>query len=93
MYIYTYICIYTYIYICTLCYAIMLQGRKSGFRAGFRPDSNRENIKIGPPADLRPAGVPILRLSRLESGRSPARKPDFRPGSSTILRNIKSISI
>ncbi len=31
----------------TLCYAIVLPGRKSGFRAGFRPDSTRENIKIG----------------------------------------------
>ena len=34
----------------TLCYAIVLPGRKSGFRAGFRPDSSRESIKIGPPA-------------------------------------------
>ena len=25
--------------------------------------------------------VAILKLSRLESGRNPARKPDFRPGS------------
>jgi hypothetical protein len=32
----------------TLGYAIMLPGRKSGFRAGFRPDSDRENLKIGP---------------------------------------------
>ena len=65
----------------TLCYAIVLPGRKSGFRAGFRPDSSRGNLKIGPPAGLRPAGGPILMLSRLESGRNPARKPDFRPGS------------
>ncbi len=48
----------------TRCYAIALTGRKSGFRAGFRP-----------------AGGLILRLSRLESGRNPARKPDSRPGS------------
>ena len=27
-----------------------------GFRAGFRPESNRENINIGTPAGLRPAG-------------------------------------
>ena len=66
----------------TLGYAIVLPGRKSGFRAGFRLDSNRENIKIGPPAGLRPAEGPILMFSRLESGRNPARKPDFQPGSS-----------
>ena len=65
----------------TSCYAIMLPGRKSGFRAGFRPDSNRESLKIGPPAGRRPAGGPILTASRLESGRNPARKPDFRRGS------------
>ena len=64
-----------------VCYAIVLPGRKSGFRAGFRLDSNRESIKIGPPAGRRPAGKPISRLSRLESGRNPARKLDFRPGS------------
>jgi hypothetical protein len=28
----------------------VLPGRKSGFRAGFRPDSSRESLKIGPPA-------------------------------------------
>ncbi len=57
----------------TLCYAIMLPGRKSGFRAGFRPDYNRENLKIGSPAGLRPAGGPILGFSQLES-RFQARK-------------------
>ncbi len=30
---------------------------------------------------LRPAGGPILRLSRLQTGRHPVRKPDLRPGS------------
>ena len=65
----------------TLCYAIVLPGRKSGFRAGFRPDSIRESIEISPSAGRRPAGGLILMLSRLESGRNPARKPDFRPGS------------
>ncbi len=34
----------------TLCYAMLLPGRKSGFRAEFRPDSKLENIKICPPA-------------------------------------------
>ncbi len=28
-------------------------------RAGFRPDSNRESLKIGPPAGRRPAGGPV----------------------------------
>ncbi len=49
-------------------------------RSGFRLDSDRENLKIGPPACLRPAGGPILRLPWVESGRNPARKNDFRPG-------------
>ncbi len=40
--------------------AIVLRGRKSGFRAGFRPDSNRESLKIGPPAGRKPAGGPNL---------------------------------
>jgi hypothetical protein len=55
---------------CSLCYAIVLPVQKSGFRAGCRPDSCRGNLKIGPPAGLRPAGK-----------RNPARKPDFWPGS------------
>ena len=38
--------------------------------------------EIGLPGRWRPAGKPILRRPRLESGRNPARKPDFRPGSS-----------
>ncbi len=50
--------------ISTLCYATMLPGRKSSFRAGFQPDSKRESLKIGPPAGLRPAGGPSLRLSQ-----------------------------
>ncbi len=48
-------------------FAIVLPGRKSGFRAGVRPDSDRETLKIGPLASLRPAEGPIWRLSRLES--------------------------
>ncbi len=42
-------------------------GRKSACRAAFRPDSNRESIKIGPPVGRRPARGPSLRFSRLES--------------------------
>ncbi len=53
----------------------------SGGRAGFRPDYNRESLNIGSPAGHRPSGGQILRLSRLESGRHAARKPDFWPGS------------
>ncbi len=60
----------------TLRYAVVLPG----LRAGFRLDSNRGSIKIGPPAGRRPAGEPISKLARLESGRKPARKPDFRAG-------------
>ncbi len=37
----------------TLCYATVRPGRKSGFRAGCRPDSNRESLKISPPAARR----------------------------------------
>ncbi len=59
----------------TLCYATVLPAQKSVFRAGFRPDSSRESPKIGSP------GQPNLRLSRLETGRNPARKPHIRPGS------------
>ena len=64
---------------CTRCYAIVLPGRKSGFRAGFRPDSNRESLKIGPPSGRRPAGGPMLKLSRF---RSPISGPE------TLLHNI-----
>ncbi len=46
------------------------------FRAGSRPDSSRESIKIGSPAGRRAD----LRLSRLDSGRNAARKPDLRRG-------------
>ncbi len=32
----------------TLCYAILLPGRKSAFRARFWPDCDRESTEIGP---------------------------------------------
>ncbi len=53
----------------TLCYAIVLPGRQSAFRAGFWPDCYRESIEIGPPAGRR------------QSGQNPARKADLQPGS------------
>ncbi len=71
----------------TLCYALVLPGRKSGFRAGFRPDSMLEDIKIGPSVGRRPPGGTILRLSRIESDRNPFRKADLRPGSIIVLRD------
>ncbi len=65
-----------------ICYAIVLLGRTSGFRAGNRPDSNR-----GTPAGLRPERAdfelsPItIRPKSGPEARLPARKPDFRHGS------------
>ena len=47
-----------------LCYAIVLPGRMSAFRAGFWPDCYRESTEIGPSAGRRPAGGPISMLSR-----------------------------
>ncbi len=41
------------IYKCTLCYAIMLPGRKSAFRVRFWPDCYRENTEIDSPAGRR----------------------------------------
>ena len=69
---------------------ITLSGPESVFRAGLRPAANRENLKLGPPAGRKPAGGPILKLSRLESGRNPA---EVRPGNKisgpeALLRNI-----
>jgi hypothetical protein len=54
--------------------ALVLPGCKSGFRAIFRPDSNREDFSIGHPADFEALPTKI-------SGRSPAPKTAFRPGS------------
>ncbi len=42
----------------------LLPGRKSGFRARFRPEPNLESLKIDPPAGLRQPGVEIVMLSR-----------------------------
>ncbi len=48
----------------TLCYAIMLPGRRSAFRAKFWQDCCRKRTEISPPAGLRPAGGPISVFSR-----------------------------
>ncbi len=59
-------------------------------------ESNREILKIGPPAGQREAGEPMLMFLQLESGRNPAREPDFRkpdfrsPGGETGTRQIFS---
>ena len=69
----------------TLCYAIVLPGRKSAVRAGFRPDSNRASettrstFKTEDPSRGR-TDWPILMVSQIESDRNPTRKSDFRPG-------------
>ncbi len=71
-----------------LCYALVLPGRKFGFRTGFRPPSSWESPEIGPSGGRRPAGGPFVRIARLESGRNPARKPDLRPGSIIVQHRV-----
>ncbi len=72
----------------TRCHAIVLPGRKAGFRARVRPpDSSRESVASGRP---RPAGGPILRLSLLGTSQNSARKPDFGP--KALLRNIEYVA-
>ena len=65
----------------TLCYAIVLPGRKSGLRAGCRLNSSRESSNNFPPTGLRPAGGPILKFPLSKIVRNLARTPDFQPGS------------
>ncbi len=67
--------------VCIRCYAIVLPGHKSAFRAGFWLDCCRKRTEIGPPAGLRPAGRPISVLSRQLSCQNLARNADLRPGS------------
>ncbi len=58
---------------CTLCYTIMIPGRKSAFRAGFWPGCHRESTEMGPPAGK--AG------RRADFGSFPvAVRPKTRPG-------------
>ncbi len=72
---------------------VTLPGRISGARAGFRTDSGRESLKIDPPAGLPPPGGSILCFSPVASGRKPARKQDFRPGSTIAQHRVLSLSL
>ncbi len=54
----------------------------SGPEIGF-PGRMFGRSEAGRASKSAPAGGPILRLFRLDSGRHPARKPDFRPGSAS----------
>ena len=70
-----------------LCYAIVLPGRKSAFRAGFWPDCFRESTEIGPgrPKAGRRAdfgAFPGSRLAKIRPGR-PIYSPE------ALLRNIE----
>ena len=67
-----------------LCYAILLPGRKPIFRAGIRPDSDRESFEIGQkahseafPIGIRPKSGPEIRF--------PARKHYRLTESKTLL--------
>ncbi len=70
----------------TLCYAIVLPGRKSACRAGFLPDCYRENTKTA----LRPADVVS---SRYQSGQNLVRNADFRPGSINYCATSNTIAL
>jgi hypothetical protein len=61
--------------------------------AGFRSNSSRANNEIGPATGRSPAGGPILRLSRLESGRSTTgpRSPDR--GSEALQSNLNLVAV
>jgi hypothetical protein len=56
-----------------------VDGDKPNHKVARRHD--QKNVNTGSPAGLGPDGEPILKPSRLESGRNPARKPEIRPGS------------
>ena len=73
----------------TLCYAIVLPGRKLAFWAGFWPDCHRERTESGPAAGRRPSAG-----RRADFGAFPvAVRPKIRPGRpisgpEALLRNI-----
>ncbi len=58
---------------------VMLPDRRSAFRAGLRPDSNREALNIRSPAGLRPAGGPFLILGVLRA-KIKIKNPRIRAG-------------
>ena len=71
----------------TLCYAIVLPGRKSAFRTGFWPDCCRETTEIGlRSAEGRPEGrfrcIPDSSPAKIRSGR-----PIYGP--EALLRSIE----
>ncbi len=68
----------------TLCYAIVLPGWKSGFRAGFRSESSRESLKIGPPAGLRQPQGQFLSFP----DQNPAEPGSPISGPEALLRNM-----
>ncbi len=59
-------------------YYPMSRNTASGSEIWLPPDSNRKRLKVGPPAGRRPAGGPILTLSKLESSRNPVWRPKAR---------------
>jgi hypothetical protein len=67
---------------CILCYAIVVPGRESAFRAGFWPDCYRENAEIGRP-ECR---------FRFFPGSSPAKIRPGRPiyGPEALLPNYRN---
>ncbi len=56
----------------TVCYAKMVPGRTSGLRARFRPDSNRESLNFGNPADFEVCKI-MIRPKFGSEARFPAR--------------------
>ncbi len=69
---------------CTLCYAIVLPGRKSAFRAGFWPDCYRESDRN------RPSGRPEGRFGYFPgSGPAKIRPGKLICGPEALLRNTE----
>ncbi len=61
----------------TPCYTIVLPGRKSGFRAGFQPDSSQVSLKISTAAGRRDdleAFLKRIRPTATPEAGNPARK-------------------
>ncbi len=70
----------------TLCYAIVLPGRKPAFRAGFCRTATGKALRLV----LRPAfGRPEGRFRLFQYGPDPARKSDFRPGSTIAYHRVQ----